>query len=151
MTFIMVFINVCLFQKTILHLISHYSFTPSCTSSILNHKTQSSFFFSSFKHYLYIAAQPHLPLIFSPLALFLFVSQATLAFVFFCPPLILCLHWMVHEWTGAAVFLTRLIGLIFYLEQGSMLHYTYIDLQLLCKSRHWHRTVKFIHGLLLFQ
>lgn len=35
----------------------------------------------------------------------------------------------------AAVFLTGLIGLIFYLEQGPRLHYTFTDLQLLCKSK----------------
>lgn len=39
----MVFINVLLFQRTIVHLVSHHSFTPS---SLLSHKTHSQVFFS---------------------------------------------------------------------------------------------------------
>ena len=102
----MVFINVCLFQKTILHLISHHSFTHSCTSSILNHNTQSSFFFffSSFKHYLYTAAQPHHPLI-SPLALLIFVSQATLAlFIFFVLSFSVSTEWCMNGLWSSCIF-----------------------------------------------
>lgn len=72
------------------------------------------------------------------------LSNRSLPFLIFCPAPILRLQWRVQN--GAAVFSTGLIGLIFYLEQGLMLHYTYIDLQLLWKSRHWQQFKSFMYN-----
>lgn len=77
--FTMVFIKVCLVQKAIL-LTSHYSFTPSCLSSLSN--SRSALFFSSFLHIDLVlpfsgctAARTRYRLCFSPPALFKLLSS----------------------------------------------------------------------------
>lgn len=131
------------FQKTILHLVSHHSFTPpsclhSCTAKLIVRLFFSPFSSFTFqKHSCSTTSQPN----FSSSCTFSFcLSNSTpppLWFFFLSSHSLSPLKgtWMGR---GAAVFLTGLIGLIFYLEQAPMLHYTYIDLRLLCKSRCWH-------------
>ncbi len=156
----MVFINVCLFQRTILHLFSHHSFTPSSCLHSLYHKTHSQvFFLSSFTPYLYFfrntAAQPHHPLIFSSLALFLFVSQTTLLhfcdFFFFFVLLSFSVSaegYMNGLWSSC-IFDKTNRGWYFSSMKG--LCCIIPALIYSCCASHWHQTVKVFHVLLLFQ
>lgn len=153
----MVFINV--FQFFILFLIIHSHLLPVFTLTPQNHIVK--FFFPPFLplHITY-TFQKYCRSTTSPLLMF--CSSCTFSFLslkplssFFMIFLFSCLSlsplkgtWMDRV---AAVFLTGLIGLIFYLEQGLRLCYTYIDLQLLCKSRHWLQTLKVLYVVLLFQ
>lgn len=147
----MVFINVCLFQKTVLHLIPHHSFTPS---SLLNHQTGSeAFSFSSFTHCLYFSETPplnHITPNFVSLHFSFLSLKPTFRFVIFFVPLSFSVSTegnMNGPWSSCIFDMTNKADILPWTRP--MLHYTCIDLQLLCKSRHWHQTVE--RALLLFQ
>lgn len=121
-------------------------------SSLLHHKTprQVSFLPLLFRN---TAAQPHHPLIFSSLALFLFVSQT--AFMIFFLSSSHSVSPLKGTWMGrgAVVFFDRTnrADILPWTSADAALYCTYTDLQLLRKSRHWHQAAKALHVLLLFQ
>lgn len=145
----MVLINVGLSQKDLSFLIMfHYSFTPFCLHSNTPKPSQVFFSFLLTLHFFKnTAAQPHCRFHFC--FFFLCAFETTLL------PLSSCYSLSSLRGTRtdrvAAVFLTELMRLLFYLDCGQKKkrHHPHIHLYLLCKSKGLDGQVSL--ALLLFQ